>query len=154
MADTSKPPSDIEKELSVGNFAKQQARTIGFQIGGAAIGGGLGYAANRALGGARNLWVGGGVGLGMVMGGIASMYERWVKVERERISVQEINKDVAALMEKRAVFEERLEQQHDMVRGTLERIQTHEHLAQDGSHTEKELARREIAAAGQEHSPA
>lgn len=177
MADERKSPQDIESELSVGNFAVQQGRTLGFQLGGLAAGLGLGYLANR-MGAARAVgnkvikwfgskgaaeaeaaiahdprgverigsWVVSGAGavIGMTVGGIASLYEHWVKVERERLSVQEINKDVANLMEKRVQFEDTLDKQHDIVKAMLKRQEEKESSI---SHAARESTRREERAA-------
>ncbi len=145
MADNeSKTPEDIEKELSVGKFAGQQARTLGFQLGGVAVGwlAGMGLAktgfkntvgkwmatylnAGKAVTPellakntefARKTGIpAAGAVIGSMIGGIASMYEHWVKVEREQLSVQEINKDVAGLMEKRIQFEDTLAKQEALV---------------------------------------
>ena len=165
MADEpKKTPQDIENELSVGNFAAQQARTIGFQVGGLVAGLGAGFLANKAglgkVAGKKALgWFGKTASgeikqvekfgkwlvtatsavVGMTVGGIASLYEHWVKVERERLSVQEINKDVESLMEKRVQFEDTLDKQHDVVKAMLERQQA----AGIVSHAGKEASRRE-----------
>ncbi len=149
-----KTPDEIEKELSVGNFTKQQARTLGFQFGGMAAGGAAGWglaktglatsmAKNnivKAMGGAKSVLVIGGTIVGSIIGGVASLYEHWVKVEREQLNVQEINKDVAKLMEKRTQFEDTLDKQSAVIKDMLERT---------GGNAEKILARREQSAASE-----
>lgn len=181
MATDNKPRTqeEIEKELSVGNFAGQQARTMGFQLGGLAAGLGLGFLANR-MGAGK--WVGkkiGGVAtreaehlgeqlggiveriaentgraeklgkyivnvtgavVGMIGGGMASLYEHWVKVERERLNIQEANRDIASIMEKRVEFEDTLKSQHELVKTMLKK---HEELEKSGSFASKEATRRE-----------
>lgn len=143
-----KTPEEIEKELSVGNFAKQQATTLGLTFGGA----GLGYlagsgiaktkladwigeksarifnskalletaskeeiaAAGKKLGKPAAQW---GMGfIGLMIGSIASQYGHWKKVERERKGVEEINKDVAHIMENRTKFEETLDTQAEYIK--------------------------------------
>lgn len=179
MTADSKPrtPEEIEKELSVGNFAAQQARTMGFQLGGIAAGLGVGLLANRMGAGkwlgsrlesaaARrgmtqaveqvageavdpagrfqklgNYIVGGtGAAVGMIGGGIASLYEHWVKVERERLNIQEANRDIASIMEKRVEYEDTLKSQHALVQSMLKK---HEALETSGSFAGKEASRRE-----------
>jgi len=136
MADqNNKTPEDIEKELSVGKFAEQQGRAMGIQFGSAA----LGYVAGSAVAGTKLAkgagnwnWAkgfGGGkkaialIGgfLGFMVGGLYSGYQHWVKGERERLSVQEINKDVADLMGKRVQFEDTLDSQHTIVKEMLKK---------------------------------
>ena len=153
-----KNQEDIEKELSVSNFAMQQARTMGFQFGGIAVGliAGLALAKTSLKGTVGRWWAksfaekakgatpeqiaqviehseetarkwiipGVSVFIGSTIGGVASLYEHWVKTERERLSVQEINKDVANLMEKRVEFEDTLEKQHTIVSSMLEKYQS------------------------------
>ncbi len=140
MADKSKQDT-IEEQLSVSRFTMQQARTLGFQLGGIVLGWFAGKSlrnsgASKTVGkwfqsnlqGAENAsaealgnyvipWV--GAAIGSTIGGIASLYEHWVKVERERLSVQEINKDVASVMASRVQFEDTLNQQHEIVKSLL-----------------------------------
>ena len=130
-----KTPQQIEEELSVTNFTLQQARTIGFQAGGMAIGAAAGYGLSKAgvgkkwntndivkaLGGAKGVLITAGTLVGSAIGGIASLYEHWVKVEREQLNVQEINKDVAKIMEKRVQFENTLDKQQAMIDAMLEK---------------------------------
>lgn len=167
MANDVKPKSqeEIEKELSVGNFAGTQAKTIGFQIGGIALGLGAAFAANRlklgkwvggkiakgkngsqldaetaeaATGLGNQIVYGAGALAGMITGGLASMYEHWVKVERERLNIQEANKDIAAIMEKRVEFENTLGKQHEVIQGMLKKQEQLEK-----GFTGKEAGRRE-----------
>lgn len=160
MSDTSKKsPEQIEKELSVGNFAMQQARTIGFTVGGTLAGLGLAWGANKTqlvswltkkmpsiikpfskktaeklaeeltdpkqaaeIGDlAKKASYGLGAIGGLFTGTTASMYEHWAKVEREQLSVKEINKDVASIMEKRVQFEDTLDKQHAAIKSILEK---------------------------------
>jgi len=150
---TSQSSGDIEKELSVGNFAAVQARTLGFQLAGIVLGAAAGFGLaktglkNKVGKWANDLGIKMGLkaplkltpeeetkaieragataitfistAVGSVLGGIASMYEHWVKVERERLGVQEINKDVASIMEKRVQFEETIDKQHGIVKDLL-----------------------------------
>ncbi|MBY0406260.1 MAG: hypothetical protein K2Q01_01090 [Rickettsiales bacterium] len=152
---TPKTPDEIEKELSVENFTRQQARTLGFQFGGMALGGlagfglfkaGVGkslekYTMVRALGGVKGSLIAAGTLVGSVIGGVASLYEHWVKVEREQLSVQEINKDVAHIMEKRVQFEDTLDKQHALIQQMLEKQN-----AQGGKAADRITSRREAAA--------
>ncbi len=130
-----KTPEQIEQELSVTNFTKQQVRTLTFEFGGMALGAAAGYGAAKAglgkswgknavvqaLGGAKSVLVLGGTVVGSMIGGIASLYEHWVKVEREQLNVQEINKDVSKLMQKRTEFENTLDKQQEIIDAMLEK---------------------------------
>lgn len=122
-----KTPEEIEKELSVGNFAADQAKTMGLTFGGAGAGylAGMGLAQTKvadsitkkipsinSVGGVK----GAAAFVGLIIGSIASGYSHWKKVERERKGVEEINKDVASVMEKRAQFEETLDKQSEFVK--------------------------------------
>jgi|GEM_PF-3510679 len=139
---------DIEKQLSVGRFAAQEAKTMGFTFGGAILGGLAGLGLGKAglarflpqqVGAAGNRVIAGaGAVIGLMVGSVASMYEHWAKVERERLSVKEINKDVASIMEKRVQFENTLEQQQAIIDGMLKQQEV------PGPMTSKELARREV----------
>ncbi len=127
-----KTPEEIEKELSVGNFAKQQATTLGLTFGGAGLGylAGMGAAAAGAgkLLGKMKSFSGANIEsnnkivklaagfIGLVVGSIASNYGHWKKVERERKGVEEINKDVAAVMEKRVQFEDTIDKQSEHIK--------------------------------------
>lgn len=165
--DKAKGPDEIEKELSVGNFAKQQARTLGFTVGGAVVGyfGGkqlaktgftqkvAGWIAGKGAseaevaaktGLAKQAVTWGTAAVGYVAGQIAAYYEHWVKGERERLSVQEINKDVANIMEKRVQFEDTLDKQHKIVTEMLAKQET-----VPSSMQEKVLAKREQAASAE-----
>lgn len=151
---STKTPEQIEAELSVTNFTKQQARTMGFQFGGMALGAGAGWLAARAgvgkkwnnhqlvqaVGGAKSVLIASGTLVGSMLGGIASLYEHWVKVEREHLNVQEINKDVAKLMEKRTQFEDTLDKQQAVIDAMLEK-----HKAQN-SQAGRVTSRREESA--------
>jgi hypothetical protein len=177
MADQ-KPPAtneDIEKELTVGNFAAVQARTVGFQLAGVALGFAAGWGlAKTGLKNTIAKWIAnsnsrykagtmhaeemgevlstatdvagkwvlpwGGAIIGSTLGGIASMYEHWIKVERERLSVQEINKDVASLMEKRVEFEDTIDKQHAIVKTMLARQESAPTSMADKILAEKEKA--------------
>jgi hypothetical protein len=120
---------DIEKELSVGNFAKQEARTLGLTFGGAGAGylaglgavkAGLGKLIVNKYGEQTPLIIKtGGAMIGLIIGSIASQYEHWKKVERERKGVEEINKDVAMVMEKRAQFEDTLDKQSAIIKNII-----------------------------------
>ena len=152
MADQNnhKTPEDIEKELSVGSFTLQQGRAIGIQAAGAALGYAAGHAAAgavkntanwkwaQAFGGGKKAIALIGAVLGSMVGSIAALYEHWVKEERERLSVQEINKDVADLMGKRAQFEDTLDSQHKIVKEMLKKYDATEQSLGD-----KVLAARE-----------
>lgn len=135
---TRKSPEDIEKELSVGKFAAQEATTLGITLGGTAAGAAAGYGLDKANalnkvtrfkiveriienGAGKKVLIGGGAAIGLVLGSIASMFGHWKKVERERLSVQEINQDVASLMDKRVKFEETLDAQHGIIKDMLEK---------------------------------
>lgn len=135
-----KTPDDIEKELSVGNFAKQQARTIGLTFGGGAAGLLAGVGAVKAglakvldsnlekiLGNKYYLGVENAgfaiktaaAAIGVLVGTLASQYEHWKKVERERKGVEEINKDIALVMDKRAQFEDTLDKQSVIIKNII-----------------------------------
>lgn len=166
MADNApKKPEDIEKELSVGNFAGQQAITLGLTIGGLVVGvaAALGAARLGLANGIKNSkWLSNavqenpellakakgmvtptiaavGAFVGLFTGSTASMYGHWRKVEGEHLAVKEINKDVANLMEKRVQFEETLDKQSQIVQKILK-----EHEAKAGaSQADQQLARRD-----------
>ena len=156
----------IEKQLSVGNFAMQQARTIGLLVGGTLVGGAAFFGlAKTGLGAKLGKWLarsdlegltgeklekaiksatiggthamaGAGALGGLLVGGAASQYEHWAKVERERLGVQEINKDVADIMASRAKLEDTIEKQHSVVESLLKQ---HQHQG----HAQKILHERE-----------
>lgn len=123
--------ANIEKQLGVGRFAAQQAISLGLQFGGAI----LGYFAGKGLGkagigqkeifeGDKSLNISSAAGaiIGLVVGGTAAGFRGWKKMEGERLAVQEINKDVATIMESRAGFEETLRTQGEVVSEMRERV--------------------------------
>jgi len=139
---------DIDKQLTVGNFAKQEAVTLGLVFGGLGIGywlGGLAVKAGfadifrnkkateqteKALEfGAKKLGTSFtpetavklvAAFFGMNVGGTAAYYKRWVKNERERYNVQEINQDVSHIMQSRVQFEETLDKQGEFIKQLIE----------------------------------
>lgn len=150
-----KTPEEIEKELSVGNFAKQQATTLGLTFGGAGLGYLAGMGAVKAGAGKLlnniKLFAGhpiesnnhvvkiaSGVA-GLLIGSIASNYGHWKKVERERKGVEEINKDVAAVMENRTKFEETLDTQAEYIKRLV--AERKPQVEQNTSFTSREEAR-------------
>lgn len=145
--------NNIEKQLSVGRFASQQATALGLQVGGAAIGYFIGKGVGKAgIGkeiseGGRSYNISGIVGavVGYVIGGIASGFRHWRKVEGERLAVGEINKDVATIMESRAKFEDTLTAQGEMVNEMRARVDA----LPVGEKTAALLESRQAAAEGQ-----
>ncbi|MEZ5691902.1 MAG: hypothetical protein R3D71_09605 [Rickettsiales bacterium] len=130
-----KTPEEIDNELSVGNFAKQQAITLGLVFGGVIAGFAAGAAVAKAGAGKfldkikifknasqdeKDIVVKiAGATMGAMIGGLASNFEHWKKVERERKGVEEINKDVAAIMEKRVEFEDSLGKQSAHIKNLI-----------------------------------
>lgn len=123
---------NIEKQLSVGRFASQQAVAFGLQIGGAV----LGYFAGKGLGkagigkeiasgdgGSFNISSVIGAFVGLLVGGTAAGFRTWRKTEGERLAVKEINQDVATIMESRAKFEDTLNAQGEIVSEMRARVE-------------------------------
>ena len=75
----------------------------------------------------------------MLIGSIASNYGHWKKVERERKGVEEINKDVAAVMENRTKFEETLDTQAEYIKRLV--AERKPQVEQNTSFTSREEAR-------------
>ena len=140
MADTETTDINkkVEDELTVGRFAGQQARTMGLIIGGTLAGYLLGKqliktslpnkvmdliqkhwfkeattAEKEAIG--KNVVEYGTMAVGYAAGQVGSLYEHWSKVERERLGVDEVNKNVSAMMAKRVQFEETMDRQHEII---------------------------------------
>ncbi len=173
-----KTPEQIEQELNAQNFAKDQAKTLGFTFGGAGVGYFLGrnladtkfseWFADNVLDSsklmknvdtiarqegklisAKTYTIWGSAWLGLIIGSTFAGYEHWKRVRRQQFGVDEINNDVANIMESRVQFEETLGKQSELIKKIIaekEARMGEEHHHADAhkkhhSHQEKEHER-------------
>lgn len=165
-----KTPEQIEEELNAGNFVKDQLITTGLVLGGGAAGYAVGAGvaktsltekiADKFFGNnelieevgkdtkevlhnlkySKGIVQGVSIAIGLLVGSMAAQYGHWKKVRRQQFGVEEINKDVANIVDSRVKFEETLDTQAEFIkRLVVEREPKNEHH----SHAEAEHHRQQ-----------